>query len=79
MTKQAFCKYFKLRTNKTYFQFLGEIRIEHACKLLNRNKNLSIAEIASFSGFNNISTFNRKFRLLKKTSPLQYRVRHEYR
>ena len=34
MTKNAFCKYFKKRTNKTYVQFLNELRLEHACKLL---------------------------------------------
>ena len=34
MSKNAFCRYFKKRTNKTFFQFLIEIRIENACKLL---------------------------------------------
>jgi YesN/AraC family two-component response regulator len=34
MTKNAFCKYFKNRTNKTYFNFLNEIRIENASKLI---------------------------------------------
>ncbi|WP_411029735.1 AraC family transcriptional regulator [Spongiimicrobium sp. 3-5] len=72
MTTNSFCKYFKQRTNKTYFQFLTELRIDHACKLL--NKDLTISEIAKLSGFNNISNFNRKFKLLKKTSPLQYRL-----
>jgi len=32
MTKNSFCKYFKKKTNKTYFEFLKEIRVEHACK-----------------------------------------------
>ncbi|WP_337994843.1 helix-turn-helix domain-containing protein [Polaribacter ponticola] len=73
MTKNAFCKYFKKRTNKTYISFLTELRIENACKLLNSNKDLSIAEIAFKSGFNNISNFNRKFKELKKVTPLKYR------
>ena len=58
MTKNAFCKYFKKRTNKTYFQFLKELRIENACKLIQTEKDLSVSEIAYKSGFKNISNFN---------------------
>ena len=73
MTKNAFCKYFKRRTNKTYFRFLTELRIENACKLLVSNNSLSIADIADASGFNNISNFNRQFKSLKQTSPSEYK------
>ena len=73
MTKNAFCKYFKKRTNKTYINFLTELRIENACKLLNTEKDLSINEIAYKVGFNNISNFNRKFKEIKKVTPLKYR------
>ena len=73
MTKNAFCKYFKKRTNKTYIRFLTEIRIENACKLLNSDKDLSINEVAFKSGFNNISNFNRQFKEIKKATPLSYR------
>lgn len=72
MTKNAFCKYFKKRTNKTYVQFLNELRIEHACKLIEPKKDISIQEIAEASGFKNISNFNRQFKSLKKVSPSQY-------
>ena len=73
MTKNAFCKYFKKRTNKTYINFLTELRIENACKLLNTEKDLSINEIAFKSGFNNISNFNRKFKEIKNVTPLKYK------
>ncbi|CAA9194925.1 AraC family transcriptional regulator [Flavobacterium collinsii] len=73
MTKNAFCRYFKVRTNKSFFQFLIEVRIEHASKLLANNSELSVLEIAELCGFNNISNFNRKFKELKQSSPLQYR------
>lgn len=73
MTKNAFCKYFKKRTNKTYFQFLNELRIEHACKLMISNSEFSLAEIAYNSGFNNISNFNRQFKNIKKTNPSNYK------
>jgi AraC-like DNA-binding protein len=73
MTKNAFCKYFKKRTNKTYISFLTEVRIENACKLLKSDKDVSINEIAYKVGFNNISNFNRKYKEVKKMTPLKYR------
>ncbi len=73
MTPNAFCRYFRQRTNKTFFQFLTEIRIEHACRLLRKNNDLSIAEISERSGFRNLSNFNRQFRHYKGTTPTQFR------
>ena len=73
MTTNAFCKYFKQRTNKTYFQLLNEIRIANACKLLTRDKDLSINEAAHLSGFQNISNFNRKFKAVKKMTPSRFK------
>lgn len=73
MTPNAFCRYFKQRTNKTYFSFLNELRVEHACKLLTGNKGLSISEIAYQCGFKNLSNFNRKFKEVKNTTPSKYR------
>lgn len=75
MTKNAFCRYFKKRTNKTFFQFLIEIRIENACKLILKNPELSIATIADQCGFNNITNFNRKFKAFKQCTPTQYRAK----
>ncbi|GEL09977.1 transcriptional regulator, AraC family [Flavobacterium glycines] len=74
MTKNAFCRYFKKRTNKTFFQFLIEIRIENACKMLHHNKDLSISSISELSGFQDIANFNRKFKELKGVSPSQFRA-----
>ncbi|UGU17445.1 AraC family transcriptional regulator [Sinomicrobium kalidii] len=73
MSKNAFCRYFKQRTNKTFFQFLIEVRVENACKLLLKNRELSIADISDRCGFQNISNFNRKFKEIKGTTPSQYR------
>jgi AraC-like DNA-binding protein len=73
MTKNAFCKYFKKRTNKTFTTFLNELRIEKSCNLLRTNKELTIAEIAELSGFQNISNFNRKFKQFIGSSPRVFR------
>ena len=74
MSKNAFCRYFKKRTNKTFFQFLIEIRIEHACKLLFRDGELSVSAISELCGFTNIANFNRKFKELKGVTPSHYRL-----
>lgn len=76
MTKNAFCKYFKKRTNKTYVQFLNELRIENACKLLLSHKDLPIIQIAEASGFNNMSNFNRQFKSIKKKCPSEFKKAH---
>jgi len=67
----AFCRYFKLSTRKTFIQFVNELRISMACKLL-QQENKSIGEISYEVGFNNISNFNRQFKLLMKMSPSAY-------
>lgn len=72
MTPTAFCRYFKQRTDKTYFQFLIEIRIENACRLL-KNKELLITEVSEKSGFKNNANFNRKFKQIKECTPSKYR------
>ncbi|TMM28725.1 helix-turn-helix transcriptional regulator [Polaribacter aestuariivivens] len=73
MTKNAFCKYFKKRTNKSYFRFLNELRVENASKLMISNTDLTLAEIAYKSGFNNISNFNRQFKNIKKMNPSSFK------
>ncbi|MDC8002881.1 AraC family transcriptional regulator [Aureisphaera galaxeae] len=73
MTPNAFCKYFKNRTRKTYMSFLNEIRVEEACKLLKEQPEMSVAEVAEQSGFRNISNFNRIFKGLIRETPFQYR------
>lgn len=73
MTPNAFCRYFKQRTNKTYISFVLEIRIGQACRLLKQRKDLQISEIAFQCGFNNLTNFNRKFKQFKKQTPSQFR------
>jgi len=71
MTEAAFCRYFKTRTNKTFSDFVREIRIGHACKLLLAGK-MSIAQVSYESGFNTVSNFNSQFKAMKGQSPKQY-------
>lgn len=73
MSPNAFCRYFKQRTNKPFFQFLSELRIEHACTLLINKVDLSVSEVAESSGFQNLSNFNRRFKTEKGITPSQFR------
>jgi AraC-like DNA-binding protein len=72
MSKSAFCQYFKKRTLKNFSDFINEFRINHAIKLILENE-LSISEACYRSGFNNISYFNRKFKEIHKTTPVNYK------
>lgn len=74
MTPNAFCRFFKQRTDKSFFQFLIELRIAHACQLLVTKKDMTIIEVAEESGFKSISNFNKKFKSLKNCTPSDYRI-----
>lgn len=71
MSESSFSRYFKSRTNKNFSDFLTQIRIAHACKLLIEDK-MGIADICYESGFNNLSNFNRKFKEVMGISPSGY-------
>lgn len=72
MSVPAFCNYFRKSTKKTYIDFLNEIRIGYACKLLADTQN-SVLDICYDSGFNTVANFNKQFMKLKKFTPSSYR------
>ena len=72
MTVPAFCRYFKRLTGKTFTHFVNEVRVAQACQLLS-DEHLSIAAVSYDSGFNNLSHFNKQFRLVVGTSPRAFR------
>ncbi|KHJ37295.1 melibiose operon regulatory protein [Pedobacter glucosidilyticus] len=71
----SFCRYFKLMTKKTYYDFLIEIRISHACRLLVENK-LPTEVICFDCGFNNVSNFYRHFKKVTGMTPLDYKKKY---
>jgi len=68
----SFCRYFKLMTNKTYYDFLLEIRVSHACRQLVEDK-LPTEVICFECGFNNVSNFYRHFKKITGVTPLAYK------
>ena len=75
LSSSAFCRYFKSVTNKTFIQFLNEIRVGHACRLLHEDENYSISEVCYMCGFNNTSYFIKQFRRITGNTPLTYKKR----
>lgn len=75
LSPTAFCRYFKSRTSKTFSQFLNEIRIGHACKLL-IERDLTISEVCYQSGFNYPSNFHKQFKKINKITPQAYQARY---
>ena len=75
LTESSFCRYFKSRTKKTCSQFLNEIRILNACKLL-VNSDMTITQICYETGYNNISHFNRQFKLKTGLTAKEYAKRY---
>ncbi len=75
LSKSAFCRYFKNTAKKSYLEFLYEIRVEYACKLLLED-DLGMTQICYESGFNNPSSFSQIFKRIKGVSPNRYRKEH---
>lgn len=71
----SFCRYFKLMTKKTYYDFLIEIRVSHACRFLIENK-LPTEMICFDCGFNNVSNFYRHFKKVTGMTPLDYKRKY---
>ena len=72
MSVPAFCNYFKKEYKKTYIDFLNEVRMGHACKLLIETAK-PVEAICYESGFNTIANFNKQFQKVKNITPSRYR------
>ncbi len=72
MTTNSFCRFFKKATNKSFTQFLNEIRIRNASRYLVQN-NLSVSEVSYLVGYNSITNFNKQFKQIMGSTPKSYR------
>jgi AraC-like DNA-binding protein len=71
MSYATFYNYFRRYYKVPFKEYLLDIRVDYACKLL-RDETLNISEIAYSCGFENLSNFNRQFRRLKSMTPSQF-------
>ncbi|WP_142784097.1 AraC family transcriptional regulator [Changchengzhania lutea] len=77
MNKSSFCRYFKVHTNKTFSEFLNELRVDYASKLLIEGS-LSISSIGYEVGYNNLPYFIKRFYKIKGINPKEYRAKYKW-
>ena len=72
MSVPAFTRFFRKSTGKTFLEYLTEVRVGTACKLLVETDK-TVTEVCFAAGFNNVSTFNRRFLEVKGVTPREFR------
>lgn len=73
MDKFCFIRSFKAKTSKTPYEYLLDLKIEKAKKMLKAN-NCSITEISMMCGFSSHSHFTSTFKKKAGVSPTEYRI-----
>ncbi|MGM9789017.1 MAG: helix-turn-helix domain-containing protein [Candidatus Cryptobacteroides sp.] len=72
MSPVAFSRFFRVRTNRTLSDYIADIRLGFAARMLvDTTKNIS--EICYECGFNNLSNFNRIFKSKRGSTPREFR------
>lgn len=59
----------------TFYDFINKYRIDEACRLIDQTatgERLTMADVATLSGFNSVSSFNRYFSKVKGITPTAY-------
>ena len=72
MSASAFSRFFKLHTGRNLSDYIIDIRLGYATRLL-VDTSRSISEISFQCGFNNLSNFNRIFKRKKGCAPSEFR------
>lgn len=72
LNEQYFCRFFKKHFGKTFTEYLNEVRVEQAAKLL-KSTDYKIIDIAAECGFENAGYFIKRFKKIKGVTPINYR------
>jgi len=72
MAPTSFCRFFKKKTDKPFMQYVKDVRISIATKMLVETDK-SITEICYDSGYNNLANFNHYFKQTMGKTPSAYR------
>ncbi|MET4138336.1 AraC family transcriptional regulator [Pedobacter sp. UYP1] len=71
----SFSRYFKTHIGMTYKQFLLDVRVGQACKLLIEG-HMNVKQIRYECGFQNVVSFHKQFKEVTGKSPLEYQKFH---
>lgn len=71
MTTNSFCRFFKNNTDKSFVQFLNEVRIRNAVRILTI-KDMTISEVCFAVGYNSKANFNVQFKSFMGCSAKEY-------
>jgi len=72
MAPGSFCRYFKKKTKLPFMQYVKNIRIGMAAKML-AETDKQITQICYESGYNNLANFNHYFKKIMGKTPTEYR------
>jgi len=75
MAPSAFSRFFKQHTAKNLNEYIVDVRLGHAARML-VDTSSSVSEICYSCGFNTLSNFNRLFRKRKGLSPTEFREKY---
>jgi len=75
VSERTFSRYFCRRMNRTLPQFINELRVGRARRLLLETP-LPVTTVAHACGFRNLSNFNAQFRRITGRTPVQFRRDH---
>lgn len=76
MRTTSFCRFFKQITSQSFVQYLAEVRIQNAKRLL-AQEDYTINEVCDYVGFQTISNFNKQFKRITGMTPSQFREQLE--
>ncbi len=76
LSPKYFSRIFKEITGTGFNEYRLSIKIAQACELL-KNSDYTVTEIASHFGYKNLESFIRMFEKIMKSSPMQYRRKHQ--